>query len=187
VEEILAVRRESVLVPLGPDDEEKVRSFPFGRHLKLKITQPRSVPHNAFFHVFVQEAYDIWPAGKKTKLRDWKHLRAWLLVKAGYCKHEEIDVGDASLEVINTIVTGLRKFHDDDDRYYWYHPIGTVLHMWRPLSLKFESIDEHDFVPLAEEIYRIIFENTGLDADERHKEWIAAHPHYAQKPKKSGR
>lgn len=180
--DVFLVRNGSSLIPLGPEDQEMLEEFPQRKPLRAKVTQPRSVPHNGFFHVLIQEAFDIWPKSHKAKPRDWKHLRAWLLVEADHCRHEEVEIGDdVPPEAVNVIVRAMRQFHDEEDRFYWFFVNKGILHMYRPLTIRFAEVGEEDFRLISEKVFKIIYDVTGLDADERHAEFLKANPEYQKK------
>jgi hypothetical protein len=174
--DLYLVRRESMLLPLDAEGEEALRDLPQGKMLRAKITQPRSVPHNAFFHAFLQEVYPKWPKGHRHQPETWEHLRAWLLCKVGHCRRVEVEVGDASLHVVRKVLHGLAQFHEDEDRYYWHWVERESVIFVRPLTLRFDTVDENEFKIITEAVFREIYEATGLDADEHHKRFTEAHP-----------
>src|SRR5262245_27287776 len=179
--DVFLVRRGSSLHPLGAEDLEAIEEFPQRKPLRGKITQPRSVPHNGFFRAFVQEAFNAWPIGHRAKPASWEQLRAWLLVEAGHCRRHEVHVGEASLHTIKTVVEALRKFHNDEDRFFWFYIKDETLHMVRPLTIRFAEVGEEDFRIISEKVFKIIYDVTGLDADERHAEFLKANPEYQKK------
>lgn len=174
MEELIVTRRGVELIPLGAHYEERLRTLPQGVALKARITQPRSLPHHNFFFAFLEEVYGSWPQVHKFQPVNATHLRAWLLVKVGYARRQEIQIGDASLHTVQAIVSGLRDFHDSEDRYYWYWIEGERLLMARPLSMGFDHLDQHDFAPISDAVFKVIYDETGMDADEHHERWKAA-------------
>jgi hypothetical protein len=160
------------LVPLDAESEEKLEEFPAGSILKAKVTRPRSQVHNAFFHVFIQEVFDKWPRSHDFQPDEWKHLRAWLLCKAGHCEKMTVVISEDERHIINPIIKAFRTFFGTDkDRYTFVGIKGSALIAMRPSSLKYEDVDQHWFQPIAEKVFEIIEEETGMKADEHHKRW----------------
>jgi hypothetical protein len=46
---LMMVRRGSFLAPYTPFDSEQLEGFPAGRAMRVKLTQPRSVPHHRLY------------------------------------------------------------------------------------------------------------------------------------------
>lgn len=63
---------ELITGSVGPN--EKVRA---------KITKRRSVQQNEFFHALIEAAFENQRGGPN--LPTWRHLKSWLLIKAGWC------------------------------------------------------------------------------------------------------
>ncbi len=59
--------------------EEKVEKHAL---LRAKVSHPRSLRQNAYFHALIEAAYDNPQAGPQVS--DWRHLKAWLLIQAGH-------------------------------------------------------------------------------------------------------
>lgn len=186
MKEILVVRNGSSLLPLDAENEQLVREFPQGKLLKAKVTQPRSVAHNGFFHAFLQDVFPLWPRDHKAKPQSWEHLRAWLLCEVGHGRVTETWVGDTELAAVQRMVKALRDFHDEEDRFYWYYIQGESVIFRRPLTLKFAEVGEDEFKRITEAVFSKVYEVTGIDVDEYHQRWLAAHPERGKGKKAEG-
>ena len=80
-----------------------------GEHVLARLTRPRSVRQNAFFHVLVQAAHENQRAGPP--LPTWQHLKHWLLIQAGHCDVRQFSTGSMSQEV----AAALRQTFDTVD------------------------------------------------------------------------
>lgn len=172
MEELRVTRKGGALIPLDHDSERKLAGFPAGAVLKAKITRPRSKVHNAFFHVFLQEVFDQWPETHHFQPSSYEELRAWLLVKADHCEKMVVTISPDEQRLLSPIIKAFRTFFGTDrDRFTWVGIKGNALMALRPLSLKYEDVDQHWFAPLADRVFAIVEDETGMKADDHHKAW----------------
>lgn len=172
MKDIFVTRRGSTLLPLNGEEEEKLRTFGAGKVLRAKVTQPRSVPHNAFFHVCIQEAYEVWPKNHRFTPDDWKHLRSWLLCKAGHCSKMVVSISDEEARLIAPIIKAFGSwFGEDKERHIWCDIRNNAIIAIRPLSIAFDDVDENHFTPIAERVYQILQMEGGFDVDEHKRKW----------------
>lgn len=173
MEELLVTRRGSTLVPLDEDAENRLREFAVGAILKAKITRPRSPEHNSFFHVCIQEAFWKWPRDHpQFQPDDWKHLRAWLLCKAGHCQKMVVTVSSGEEKLLKPIIQAFRSFFETDkERYIWVGIKDHALMAVRPLSLKYSDVDQHWFQPIADRVFDILQTEGNFNVDEHHRKW----------------
>lgn len=161
------------LVPANEEGEEALGSYPKGAILRVRITQPRSNPHNNFFFAFLREAFEAWPSTHRFQPRDYQdHLRAWLLVRAGFSEQVEVDWPEnawQSVQAANMLKAVVAKF--SGGRPFWVKTIGLkVVAAW-PVSIAFENMDEEYFRRVTTIIFSVIYAETGLDVDEYYSRW----------------
>jgi len=82
--------------------------------LRAKISHPRSLRQNAYFHALIEAAYDNQRGGPK--VADWRHLKAWLLIQIGHCEEHRFKRGALTPEVakllrqkVDTVETNVNK------------------------------------------------------------------------------
>ncbi len=173
MEEARVTRQGSALVPLDGPGEEAIRAFPEGSLLKVKITRPRSKKHNGFFHVCIQEAYDVWPRSHEFQPVSWKHLRAWLLVKAKHAHVMTLELTDDQIKLVGPVIRAFKEFmsEDDEDQFIFTGIRGNALIAMRPKTLSFAAVDQHWFQPIADEVFATLKEEAGFDVEEHYQEW----------------
>ncbi len=175
MEEARVTRQGSALVPLDGPGEEAIRGFPEGTLLKVKITRPRSRRHNGFFHVCIQEAYDVWPRSHEFQPVSWEHLRAWLLVRAKHHHVMTLELTDEQIKLVGPVVRAFKEFmaEDDEDAFIFTGIRGNALIAMRPKTLRFSAVDQHWFQPIAEEVFGILKEEGGFDVQLHYEQWKA--------------
>ncbi len=170
--DLFVVRQGSTLLPLNGEEEAKLIEFPRGKVLRAKVTQPRSVPHNSFFHVVCQEAFPKWPKEHRFQPDDWKHLRSWLLCMADHCSRMVVTISDEEARLIAPIIKAFTSwFGEDKERHIWCDIRRNAIIAVRPLSIKFDDVDEHAFLPIAERVYGILMKEAGFDVAEHKRRW----------------
>ena len=73
--------------------EQVMETFKAGEVVNAELRRPRSVSQNNLFHALVEAAFDNQRTGPK--FETWRHLKSWLLIRAGYC--DEYHVEDDAL------------------------------------------------------------------------------------------
>lgn len=172
MEEVRVTRQGSTLVPLDGPGEEAIRTFPQGAILKAKITRPRSQTHNGFFHVVIQEAFDVWPRSHAFQPNDWKHLRAWLLCKAKHCDVMTVELSDEEAKLLRPVLAAFKSFFEQDaERHLFVGIKGGGLIAMRPKTLSFAAVDQHYFQPIADEVFGLLMSEAGFDVEVHKKAW----------------
>jgi len=64
------------------DHHNIMQRFPVGDRVRAKLTAPRSLKQNNWFHCIVQTAFNNQQGGPE--FADWKALRSYLLIQAGW-------------------------------------------------------------------------------------------------------
>lgn len=77
--EIFMERRGSTLVPCSAHFAEELESLPFGKPLRCKITQARSLPHNSLYWVCLKAMADAGAATSKDDIHDATKMKCDLV------------------------------------------------------------------------------------------------------------
>lgn len=65
------------------DFELAADEYEQGETVRAKTSHARSVRQNAYFHALVEAAWENQRGGPR--LPSWRHLKSWLLIRAGHC------------------------------------------------------------------------------------------------------
>lgn len=76
---LMMVRRGTMLCPLSPMDSEDVMRLPAGKPLKVKATQPRSLPQHRLYWALLRLVCD-----NLDQPVDDKSLHKWVKLRLGY-------------------------------------------------------------------------------------------------------
>lgn len=176
MKELFLRNTRSALVPASKSGEEALASYPKDVILRVKVSQARMLPHHKFFFAFLDEAFEHWPALHAFKPRDADyHLRAWLLVKAGFSEGVDlrprtVQEAHATVQALKLVVRGLVG-----DRPFWSkittdHEGGLIEVRW-PMSIAFHNMDEEEFRRVTPVVFAVIYAEAGIDVDDYYRKW----------------
>ena len=144
----------------------------FCEHCGAESTgKPRSVQDHRRTFSLINKAYHHWPEASDFHPVSANHLRAYLLVKAGYFDVISIPVGHirpdspamalvrAAVEA--TIAAAIRK-----GAYVFLRVSADAIETLWPKSISFASLDQKAFGPLREAIEEIIEAEIGVSIEE---------------------
>lgn len=173
MKELFLTNTGKALVPAEETGEEALAAYPKGVTLRVKITQPRSNPHNNFFFAFLREVFEAWPSTHAFQPRDYQdHLRAWLLVRAGFMESIEVDWPENKMQAVQAatmLKAVVARF--SKGKPFWVKIVGLkVVAAW-PLSIAFENMDEEEFKRVTTIIFSVVYAECGVDVDEYYERW----------------
>lgn len=96
------------------DFEAAVAEYGEGETVRAKTSHARSVRQNAFFHALVEAAYENQRGGPK--LPSWRHLKSWLLIRAGHCEVKRFEPEAMTPEVARFLRSTFDTIHVTVDR-----------------------------------------------------------------------
>ena len=141
----------------------------------VKIRSPQD--HNRFFAV-IARAYECWPESHEHQPSSAEHLRAYLLVSAGYHDVATVDLSWvtqdknlltlARLNVEASIAAGLAR-----GDYVFTRPRGDIVEVLRPKSIAWAALGQKEFGPIRQACEEIIENVIGVKADQLLKEKAA--------------
>lgn len=171
MKEAFLVNKLNSLAAASEDAVEALKAFPENVVLRVKITQPRSMPHHKFFFAFLNEVFQNWPEDHPFRPNDEEHLRAWLTVKAGWLEMMEYVVpttaeAHRAIKIAKAIIY---KF--SGGRPIWFKLIGSQIYAAWPKSIKFEKMDEEEFKRFTTAIFTLIYAETSMDVEEHYERW----------------
>ena len=161
------------LVPVNELGEEGLASYPDQVLLRVKITQPRLLPHHRFFFAFLDEVFEHWPDTHKFQPTDADyHLRAWLLVKAGF-SHRFVSEPFKDSRITQKALVLLKGFVQQltGGKPVWFKQVGETIEAQWPRSISFTNMDEEEFRRVTSVVFAVIYGETGMDVDEYYERW----------------
>lgn len=120
--------------------------------------------HNRLFRV-IEAAFDQWPHGHYFQPNDAEHLRAWLLIRAGYCKTTHIELSD-NPNLLDTQVQTAAAVARALPGHGMLRVRGDYLEIVSPRSLKFKELPQREFVPVREAVESVIYAETGMTVEQ---------------------
>lgn len=79
MKEIYLIKNHGILCPADEESQEIIKVVPSGKIIKVKYSFSRSLPNHRRFFKFVTILF-----GMQEHFSQAKHLRKWLIMKAGY-------------------------------------------------------------------------------------------------------
>jgi hypothetical protein len=129
-----------------------------------KVRSPAD--HRRFFGC-IKAAFMHWPEQHDFQPDDAEHLRAWLLCRAGYKTVTSLEFEDHwSDEMRSTLVELAESLIRDAKSHAFVRPMGNVLYVFWPRSLKFEELGQKEFGQIREVVEEVIKCETGREASE---------------------
>jgi len=161
--EIHAKSDGAALHPIRKRDCELVAKAK-GRHLKWAAEEPRNSRRHRKFFATIAEAFTQWPAAHAFQPVDVEHLRAWLLVQAGYCATMDLPVSRREMDLARRLTEGVLMF--SGSKHVFLHvTTGGGLQARRPRSMSFSAMSEAEMRPVMTRVFEIIRAEAGLDPD----------------------
>lgn len=132
----------------------------------------RSLSHHRLFFAAVSAAFDNWPLEHRFLPSCEEHLRAWLLVQVGHHNvigQNLIDQGDIFrvVDFTERLLTAVRQFGG-----YGFVEIASrkSIIVKYPKSIAYRELDQKAFAPIAEAVFQIIEEETGIKIENLKRE-----------------
>lgn len=143
------------------------------------LDDARSLPHMGLFFVFIKHLFENWPDDGVDKFFpvDEKHLRKWLLVKAGHVQpyyplpFNTPREKEFTMRVLNAQMEADRM----NGLYGWPQEVENgCLAVLRPISIAIygeNAISEKQFCEVSRDVFDFIYVTFGIDV----KEWKETH------------
>jgi Protein of unknown function (DUF1367) len=163
------------LVPDQPADVEKLRDFAPGSLVKINVKRPRRrKPHSMFFAA-IARAFENWPELHEFQPENPEHLRAWLLVKAGYRSifGESMNrLNNNPMRMLEFVKSAMERQRSAGGYSFVTEHRGSIVQIV-PESIAFSELDEDQFRPLRDAVYQLIEHHTGIPVVALKKEEIS--------------
>jgi len=128
------------------------------------LVRPRSPKHHRFFFKVIELAYHNWPETHAFQPDSTEHLRAWLLIRAGY----RLIIGNM-LSVndwgnISKLADFLAMLTHEIRTHGFAFPVlrDGMIEIQMPKSIKWSELDQKEFAPIAEAVFDEIEIQTGM-------------------------
>jgi len=122
----------------------------------------RSDEHHRLFFAVIKQVFDNWPEHfEQFQPRDAEHLRAWLLIEAGWYREREF-VGPKNL--IAETIRGFQEFTDAEDCRAFPTKKGLRLRVAK--SMKYRECPKRDFEKVSARVFEITEAITGVSVED---------------------
>ncbi len=129
-------------------------------HCGQPIRSIRNLKRHKLFFAMLRPVYANWPEHHAFKPMTLEHLRAWLLVQAGWCDVTEMTIKMFSPEFVMRV---LQFFMSDVERQtVFYETHGKVVRKYVPKSISFKSCREVEFEEILQRVIVIAEATTGI-------------------------
>lgn len=166
-------RKDSLLIPVGAADEERIRALPEMTPVAVRISKARSRKVHATFFQAIAEALPRWPAGEEPYPApgDEEMLRAWLLCRVKQCHTYDFPLtGDPITDrAMSSAVVKLIESVRADDKFAFVregrikdHP---AIRVFVPKSINWDEVDELEFRPIKDRVFGEIEHILGCPID----------------------
>lgn len=118
-----------------------------------KLPSPRNVERHNLLFAILKPAMEQWPEGHAFQPMSAEHLRAWLLVEAGWCTTRDLEIGGPSKQ---HAANALRFFMDSADGHRFFAMTGKGIRERRPKSIAFNKCRESEFKAILNAIAEIV-------------------------------
>ncbi len=155
------------------DEHKRLKEKHGNAVLRIEVKLPRSAPHHRLFFAAISEAFNQWPESHSFQPDNSEHLRAWLLVKAGYREKPlatriEGDVPSASLmadfvERVVAVTMGTGKYG-----FAVVH--GEHLIVLTPRSIAWEELEQNDFNVVSQKVSDVLKAEVNMSLDDFKRE-----------------
>lgn len=175
------LRRQPLGALMEPGDEaseEVMLAYPAGMLIRAELRNFRSRAHHGFVFAFLSEVYAKWPKDHDFQPRDEDHLRGWLIFEAGFIDEQEISFADelAPMDLAYLVRTLVAILDVTIKTYYNLEVRNGKLVYQKPKSIAFERMHEAEFRELTQAMFLVIYQHTGLDADQHWQAWQDRQP-----------
>jgi hypothetical protein len=119
----------------------------------------RSGPDHRRLFAIINAAHDSWPEQHRFQPSSAEHLRAWLLIQAGYCEATLIESEDYDLARAVQMAVRVAKALD---AYGVLRIKGEQIEVVRPKSMRFDKMSQREFGPIRDAIEHIICAELGV-------------------------
>ena len=157
------VSEKQHLIPDQPADVAKLKDFAPGSLVKIDVKRPRRrKPHSMMFAV-IARAFENWPEKHEFSPENPEHLRAWLLVKAGYRSifGESMNRLSSPLSMVEFVKAAMSRQRSCGGYSFVTDYNGSIVQLV-PHSIAFHQLDEDQIRPIRDAVYQLIEQHTGI-------------------------
>ena len=141
-------------------------------HCGCELTKPRSLADHRRFFAMIRHALMHWPENHEFRPSNEDHLRAWLLVSAGYFDVQSVPINEEiaqnphllTLARLTIEATVEAAYRDRDFAFPRFSAAGCEI--LRAKSINWETLDQRAFGPIREAVEDLVEANVGVKVDQ---------------------
>lgn len=124
----------------------------------------RSPEHHRRFFAVCQVIWATWPEHLELQFESMEAMRVHMQMKAGHYETTRINLGDADP---NTAVVVAQAAMAAAGTHAKARVVGTDLVVFKPRSISFSKLSQHEFSKLSSEVERQIYLATGIEITDK--------------------
>ena len=131
------------------------------------LPSPRNRERHNLFFAILGPALAQWPESHSFQPMSQEHLRAWLLVEAGWCTTRDLEIGGPSKQ---HAANALRFFMDSADGHRFFSMTAKGIRERKPKSIAWGKCREAEFQTIMNTSAQIIEEAIGVPIEQLKRE-----------------
>lgn len=124
----------------------------------------RSPDHMRRYFAVMNVIYACWPEKHEQQFESMDAMRVWLQMRAGHYETTRIDLGDADPDMAVVMAQASMKAAGTHARA---RVVGTELVIFKPLSIAFSKLSQHEFSKISSEVEALILAETGIEITDK--------------------
>ena len=121
--------------------------------------KPRSPEHMRRYFAVMNVVWTTWPSSHPEQFESMDDMRRWIQMRAGHRETIRIDLGNADPVAAVILAEAAMKAAG---AYARARVIGSELVVFKPKSIAFSKLSQHDFTKLNAEVEAVIEHETGI-------------------------
>ena len=124
----------------------------------------RSPDHMRRYFAVMNVVYACWPEKHEQQFESMDAMRVFLQMKAGHYETTRIDLGDADPNMAVVMAQAAMKAAGTHARA---RVVGTELVIFKPKSIAFSKLSQHEFSKISSEVEAVILAETGIEITDK--------------------
>lgn len=136
--------------------------------------KPRSPEHMRRYFAVMNVIYASWPSAHVEQFSTMDAMRVWLQMKAGHYETFKIDLQNADPDAAVVIAQAAMNVAGS---YARARVVGNELVIYKPKSIAFSKLSQHEFTKISGEVEAVILAETGIEITDKVLDGEVHEPH----------
>lgn len=136
--------------------------------VRVNVLRRRSRKHHGLFFACIDDVYANWPESHHFKPGSSKHLRAWLLVEAGYHEilSERIEGDIMSAMLMGDFVARVLERTVGQGKFGFVKIAKPWILVYTPRSIDWATLDQRGFSEVSQRVSDVLKAEIGMSLDD---------------------